>query len=205
MTLLLTTAAAAIAALIPITNPIGAVAAFAALTSGSSKAETRLQAWRTGIWVAAILIAFAALGTLILNALGITLDALQIGGGLVVAHSGFGMITARPNLTDEETDHAQAKEDVSFSPMALPLIAGPGAIGVVIALSARHPGFTSRLGIVIAVVIVALLIAVVLRWGTPVVKKLGPTGIGALVRVMGFLILVIGVELIIHGVQGVLK
>jgi len=198
---MLTALGAGVAALLPITNPVGAVAAFAALTDGDSPANLRRQAWRTGMWVAGILLVFAALGSVLLNALGITLPALQIGGGLVVAYSGFGMITPRQGLTDAESTHAAAKPNVSFSPMALPLVAGPGAIGVVIALCARDPGLASRAGVMVAVVLVAVLVAAVLRWGTPVVDRLGPTGIGALVRVMGFLILVIGVELVIHGVQ----
>jgi len=203
MSELLTALGTGVAALVPIANPVGAVAAFAALTSGSSPADVRRQAWRTGLWVAGILVVFTALGSVLLNALGITLPALQIGGGLVVAHSGFGMITARQGLSKPEADHAATKQDVSFSPMALPLIAGPGAIGVVIALAARNPGIAPRVGYVLAVVLIALIVAVVLRWGTPLVDRLGPTGIGALTRVIGFLILVIGVELAIHGVQGV--
>ena len=90
-----------------------------------------------------------------------------------------------------------------FSPMALPLVAGPGAIGVVIALSARHPSLLDRVGIVAAVAVVALVVGLLLRLGTPLVERLGPTGIGALTRVMGFLILAIGVELLVHGVQAV--
>lgn len=87
--------------------------------------------------------------------------------------------------------------------MALPLVAGPGAIGVVIALSARHPAVVDRVGIVGAAVAIGLLVALALRFATPVVDRLGPTGIGALTRVMGFLILAIGVELVVHGVQAV--
>ena len=119
-------ALAALAALLPITNPLGAVAAFAALTEGQPADQVRRQAWRTGIYVAAILGVFALLGSLVLSAFGITIASLQIAGGLVVAHSGFGMIVPRETSTDAEKEHAAAKADVSFSPMALPLVAGPG-------------------------------------------------------------------------------
>ncbi|MDR6117535.1 multiple antibiotic resistance protein [Aeromicrobium sp. SORGH_AS981] len=197
-------AIAALAALLPITNPLGAVAAFAALTEGQPADQVRRQAWRTGIYVAAILGVFALLGSLVLSAFGITIASLQIAGGLVVAHSGFGMIVPRETSTDAEKEHAAAKADVSFSPMALPLVAGPGAIGVVIALSARHPDPLDRVGILVAGLAIGLLIALALRFATPVVDRLGPTGIGALTRVMGFLILAIGVELFVHGVLAVL-
>jgi multiple antibiotic resistance protein len=197
-------AVSALAALLPITNPIGALATFAGLTAGVDPAAMKRQAIRTGVYVLGILAVFALLGTLVLEGLGIGLPALQIAGGLVVAHSGFGMIVSRQTLTDDEKTHGVAKPDVSFSPMALPLIAGPGAIGVVIALTARHPGIVNRVSVmIIAAAVLAGLVAVMLRFGTPLVDKLGPTGLGALSRVIGFLTLAIGVELVTHGVLAV--
>lgn len=196
---------AALGALLPIANPFGALAAYSGLTGGFAAADVRKQAIRTGIYVFAILGVFAMLGSLILSAFGITLPALQIAGGLVVCHSGFSMISAKEQLSPKEQDHASTKPDVSFSPMALPLIAGPGAIGVVIALSSRYPTLTDHLAILAASAVLGALIAAVLALGTPLVDKLGPTGIGALTRILGFLILAIGVELIIHGVLAVQK
>lgn len=191
---------AALAALLPITNPLGAVAVFAGLTGSMPADRVRSQAVRTAIFVFAILAVFGLAGTVLLGALGISLTALQIAGGLVVAHSGFGMIAPREPMTTAERQHAGTKSDIAFSPMALPLIAGPGAIGVVIGLAARHDGVPSTLAIVAAVAVVALTIGIALRFGTPLVDRLGPSGIGALTRVMGFLILAIGVEMLIHGV-----
>lgn len=196
---------AAFAALIPITNPFGAVAAFAGLTSSMPPKAAHAQAWKTGIYVGSILVVFAVVGTFLLSFLGIGLPALQVAGGLVVMHSGFGMISAKPQLSDPEKQGAAALTDVSFSPMALPLIAGPGAIGVVIAMSARHPAWDARLGVVLACIAIAAVITLLLRYGTPLVDKLGPAGIGALTRIMGFLILAIGVELALHGVVDFVK
>jgi multiple antibiotic resistance protein len=85
--------------------------------------------------------------------------------------------------------------------MALPLIAGPGAIGVCIALTARYSSWGDRFGIVISVAIISVVIALLLRYGTPLVDRLGPTGVGAMMRIIGFLILAIGVELVVHGLQ----
>jgi multiple antibiotic resistance protein len=191
---------ATLAALLPITNPLGAVAAFAGLTSRFDARTQHAQAWRTGLYVGGILVVFTAIGTVLLSVLGISLAALQIAGGLVVMHAGFGMIVPRVVATPDEQAEAQTKADISFSPMALPLVAGPGAIGVVIGLAARNPAVLDRVAIAAASVVIAVVVALVLRYGTPLVDKLGPTGIGALTRVMGFLILAIGVELAIHGV-----
>ncbi len=192
-------------ALIPITNPVGGLAAFAGLTSGMDQRDLRRQAWRTGVCVAAILVVFAVVGTLLLSLFGISLPALQIAGGLVVLHSGYTMLTAQPRLTSDEKEGAIGKKDVSFSPMALPLIAGPGAIGMVIALSARYGTLDERIGVVLACVVIAAVVAVTLRYGTPLVERLGPNGLGALARVMGFFIAAIGVELALHGVAAFFK
>ncbi len=199
----LNVAVAALAALLPIANPLGAMAAFSGLTGGFDRAEARRQAIKTGIYVFAILGVFALLGPAILSAFGISLPALQIAGGLVVCHSGFRMIVPTEALSQHEQDHAATKEDVSFSPMALPLVAGPGAIGVVIALGSRHPDLFDRLGIVAATAILGALVGLALVVGSPLVNRLGKSGVGALTRIMGFLILAIGVELIVHGVLAV--
>lgn len=159
------------------------------------------MALRTALYVAIILAVFALLGSLVLEAFGITLPALQLAGGVVVAHSGFGMITASPRLTDGERDHAVSKDDVSFSPMAVPLIAGPGAMGVVIALASRHPALADRAWIAVGGVLIGGLFAACLALGAPLVRRLGPTGVGAITRIMGFLILAIGAELVLHGVR----
>jgi multiple antibiotic resistance protein len=194
-------AGTALGALLPITNPVGALAAYAGITGNMDADAVRKQAVRTGIYVFAILAVFTLFGQLVLEAFGISLGALQVAGGLVVAHSGFGMISSKPHLSDKEHAHAVEKEDVSFSPMALPLIAGPGAIGVCIALTARNPHWGDRVGIVISAALISLVITVLLRYATPWVDRLGETGIGALVRIIGFLILAIGVELVVHGLQ----
>ncbi len=198
---------AALAALVPITNPIGAVAAYAGLSAHLGEADRRRQSWLTGVYVTVILTVFALLGTLILEFFGISLGALQIAGGLVVMYSGFGMVVPREagaDASDAEKAHAATKTDISFSPMALPLIAGPGAIGVVVGLAARYPGILDRVGIVAAVLVVGGAIALLLRYGTPLTEKLGATGVGAITRVMGFLILAIGAEILVHGLSAAL-
>lgn len=195
---------AALGALLPVTNPIFVVAVYAGLTESFPKAEVRRQAILVGVYSFLILAVFAVLGTLILQTFGISLYALQIAGGLVVAWAGFAMLNQSEGFTDAERadilDRAENQADIAISPMALPIVAGPGAIGVVIALAARNPGAEAHLAIVAAIAVIAVGLAGLLRWATPLVERLGPVIVGALVRVMGFLILAIGVELITHGV-----
>ena len=110
---------ASIIALAPITNPIGGLAAFAGLTAGDSPAAVRSQAWKTGIYVFAILAVFAVSGSLIMRFCGFDLPSLQIAGGLVVAHSGFSMLENKRRSTHEEAQHATAKPDVSWPGLVL--------------------------------------------------------------------------------------
>ncbi|WP_415472972.1 MarC family protein [Bifidobacterium psychraerophilum] len=200
MSMFLTVLTTALLTLLPIVNPVGALATYAGLTAGYDRSEVRRQAIRTGINVFVILAVFAILGSLILRVFGLSLPAIQIAGGFVVAHSGLGMLNPKSPLSKKEHEHAKEKDDISFTPMALPLVAGPGAIGQVIGLAARYPGVVAHGALVMAILVIAACIAALLLWGTPLVDKLGPTGIGALIRVIGFLILCIGVELMIHGV-----
>ena len=189
--------------LFSIVDPIGVVPVYLVLVGSEPREDQQRTAARAVVTALAVLLLFAATGTAIFHFFGITIPALQIAGGLVVAHSGFGMLVPRENLSDAEKSHSAAKSDISFSPMALPLIAGPGAIGVVIALAARYTGVTNHVSIAVAALRLGVVVAVALRFGTPIVERLGPTGVGALTRVMGFLILTIGVELVIHGVLAV--
>lgn len=195
----------ALAALAPIVNPVGALAAFAGLTSSFDRKTIKSQAIKTAVYAAVILITFTLFGSVVLQAFGISMQAVQVAGGLVVAHSGYSMLSSKPSLSKPERDQATTLNDVSFSPMALPLIAGPGAIGVVIALSARHTTWPDKLMICLACVVVALFIGLLLRLCTPWVEHLGPTGVGALTRIMGFFILCIGVELIAQGLLPMLN
>lgn len=190
-------------AFFPITNPIGALATFASLSSSLDDKSRHTQGIKVGIYVFLILAVFAVSGNAVLQLFGLSIGALQIAGGIVVGHSGFAMLTAKQQLTSEEHAHAKTIEDISFTPMALPLVSGPGSIGVAVALASKHPGIEGTIGVVIGAAAIGLLVAILLRFGTSLVVKLGPTGVGAISRIMGFIILSIGVVLIIDGVKAV--
>ncbi|MGB8518827.1 MAG: MarC family protein [Candidatus Tumulicola sp.] len=193
----------AFAALFPIVNPIGGLAVFFALTSGDSEAERNSTALRVALFVIAILVAFALAGSFVLEFFGISLAALRIAGGLIVAHTAWTMVTASSRLTAAENAEAGEKQDIAFSPMAMPMLAGPGAIGVVMALAARPDPATWMIGIVSAIVAMGVLVYVLLRVGGPLARRMGPGVLGAIDRILGFLILAIAIELIITGIHGV--
>jgi len=193
----------AFVALFPIVNPLGGLALFFALTGNDSDAERNSTALRVALFVIAILVAFALAGSFVLEFFGISLAALRIAGGLIVAHTAWTMVTASSRLTPAENAEAGKKQDIAFSPMAMPMLAGPGAIGVVMALAARPDPATWMIGIVSAVVAMGIVVYVLLRVGAPLARRMGPGVLGAIDRILGFLILAIAIELIITGIHGV--
>lgn len=192
-------------ALFSIANPVGAVPIFYTLTEGDTPKFRRKQALSTAVNVALILCAFFVLGKFILSFFGITLGVLQIAGGLIVSHTAWEMVTVRKRLTDREHQEAVEMEDISFTPMAMPLVSGPGAIGVVIGMAENSRGWPKEAGVVLGIGLLALILYFLLALGGPLVKRLGRNGLGVLNRVLGFFVLAIGVQLIVYGVFDLLK
>lgn len=186
-------------ALFPIANPIGAVPLFYSMTASDSKAYRHRQARQTAINVVLVLGVFLLSGRLVLSFFGISLGVLQISGGLIVAHTAWEMVTAKQRLTESEHQEAMDKEDVSFTPLAVPIISGPGAIGVVISLSERAADWTAYLGCVIGITLFGIVLYICLALGEPLTQIMGKNGIGAMNRILGFFILGIAVELIANG------
>ena len=189
-----------LAALFPIANPIGAVPIFYSLTATDSRNDRRKQAQKTAINVVLILAVFLLGGRSILEFFGISLDVLRIAGGLLVSNAAWEMVTSRQRLTDSEQRAGTEKEDISFTPMAIPLIAGPGSIGVTIGLATRLTQWSDYLGCLIGIVLFGGLLYVCLVLGESLLSILGRNGLGALNRVLGFFILAIAVQLIADGV-----
>lgn len=202
-TLLLTVPAAATAtflALFPIVNPFGGIPLFFSMTSDFTPEERYRTAMKTAGYVFAILVIFMFIGRFVLNFFGISLPVLQIAGGLIVANTAWGMVTGGTRITPAESDEANTKEDVSLTPMAMPILSGPGSIGVVMGLAAHVDNWTAYLGMVIGIAALAVTVYLFLRLGGPLVARLGPSAVGAISRIFGFLILAIAVQLVWDGV-----
>jgi multiple antibiotic resistance protein len=192
-------------ALIPIANPIGAIPIFYGLTEGYTSFERARQARATAINVTWLLVAFFLGGKFILRFFGISLGVLQIAGGLIVAHTAWEMVTTRTRLKAHEHQEAIEKADISFTPMAMPMISGPGAIGVVIGLSERSESWQVISGSVVGLLLFGVAVYLLLALGQPLIKALGKNGLGALNRVMGFFVLAIAVQLVTNGVLAIVK
>ncbi len=193
-------AAATFLALFPIVDPFGGVPIFYGLTAEWPERDRRNTALKTAFYVFGILVVFLFFGRFVLYFFGISLPVLKIAGGLIVANTAWGMVTSTARITPAENAEASTKEDISLTPLAMPLLSGPGAIGVVMALAAHVDNFLAYVGMVIGIAGVALSVYLFLCLGGPLVRRLGAGAIGAINRIFGFLILAIAVQLVWNGV-----
>src|SRR5262245_1227652 len=193
-------ATATFLALFPIVNPFGGIPLFYALTTSFDVGERRREALLTAIYVVAILITFMLFGRFVLNFFGISLPVLKIAGGLIVANTAWGMVTGDSRMTPAESNEAANKEDIALTPMAMPMLSGPGSIGVVMGIAAHAEHMTAYVGMIAGIVGLGLVVYLFLWLGGPLVRRLGPGSTGAINRIFGFLILAIAVQLVWDGV-----
>jgi multiple antibiotic resistance protein len=199
-------AAVAFTTLFVTISPIEAAAMFAAITPGGTAAHRRSMAIRGSLIAGGILLAFALFGESLLSTLGISLAALRTAGGILLLLIGIDMVFARSSggtsTTDEETQEAEQKQDISVFPLATPLIAGPGAMGAVILLMANAEGDWKSQATVIACLLVVLLMTFVALLGATFIQKLlGVTGLQVISRIMGVLLSALAVQFVFDGVR----
>ncbi len=193
-------------ALLPLINPLASAPAFLAITEGATH-ERRMQQLRMAcIYMVAILVSFLIGGTFIMNFFGISIPGLRIAGGLLVAGIGSSMLMAPPRDPEEsDPTHAaaRAKRDISFSPLAMPMLSGPGAIAVTIGFTSLARGWLDYAAIILGILVVAIISYISLALSERVVSVIGVNGMNALSKVMGFLILCIGIQFVVNGVLGI--
>jgi len=151
-----------------------------------------------------ILFIFLFVGTYILSFFGISLAGIRIAGGLIIMRAAYSMLNPEKGgrkLTDEDEAAALEKEDISFSPLALPLLSGPGSIAVVIGFATQAGDFDDYLINSISIVLVVLLTYIILRLAPISAKYIGPTGLNVMTRLMGFIALAISVQFILSGIS----
>jgi multiple antibiotic resistance protein len=193
-------------ALLPLINPLASAPTFLAITEGDTH-ERRMQQLRMAcIYMVVILVSFLVGGTFIMGFFGISIPGLRIAGGMLVAGIGSTMLMTTPAETivdDPAQQAARAKRDVSFSPLAMPMLSGPGAIAVTIGFTSLATHWLDYVAIILGIVTVAILTYVTLRLSERVVSVIGTNGMNALSKVMGFLILCIGIQFVVNGIVGI--
>jgi len=193
--------------LLAIVNPLGVIPVFVSLTRNSTEQERRNIARTTSITVAVILIAAALVGKLLLNFFGVSIDSFKVGGGILLLLMSIAMMQAKhtqSKQTQEEAEEAEEKESIAVVPIAMPLLAGPGAISTVIiyAHSSFQPLQLSV--IIISSALVALLTYGALIVANPLSKVMSKTAINIATRLMGLLLAAIAVEFIAGGLSKLL-
>ncbi|MGH8048915.1 MAG: MarC family protein [Chthoniobacterales bacterium] len=195
--------AVAFVAMFPMINPIGHAPMFYGMTSDDTPVHRRVMSAKIGLYVLLILTASLFFGNLLLDFFGVTIDDLRIAGGLLVAHSGWAMLGNQSRVTPKEHAAAEEKEDISLTPMAMPILAGPGAMSLAIGLAVYGRSVPHYAGYVVGFALIALLTWLSFRWSDALVRVMNVNAVGALNRVLGLFILAIGVHMIIRGVQDV--
>ena len=192
-------------ALLPVTNPPASTPAFLALTERMSPARRIAQLKAACCYMAAILITFLVGGSLIMRFFGISIPGLRIAGGLMVAGIGSGMLTGSAERRSAHTEDPEVDldRDIAFSPLAMPMLSGPGSIAVTLGLTSLAKSWLDYAAIAIGIVAVALIAYVTLRLSGSIVAVIGRAGMAALTKVMGFLLLCIGIQFIVNGVLGI--
>jgi multiple antibiotic resistance protein len=206
----------ALASLLAIVNPPIAIPLFVSLSGRLTREERAKQAFRVALYVAIILLCVLGFGSLILRVFGISIGAVRVAGGLIIAFLGFRMLfPARAHdhdPKDKNLEPAEEESDYAFVPLALPTLAGPGSMAVVIGFSTliqqEHSileQFLQYTITVVTILIVAGTVWIVLRSSSLIAQKLGDHGLTALSRVMGFLMVCIGIQFIPSGILELVK
>ena len=187
-----------------VVDPIAVVPVFITITEGDSEEKRRDMARRACFITGVILLAFMVGGGLIFKMFSLTLAAFRIAGGILLSMTALDMLRSRPartRVSGQEVSEAQAKPDVAIVPLAMPLLAGPGAIATVMMLVAQAD-HAWQLGILAgSIVVTAGLSFLMLRAAGLVNRVLGNSGRAILERVMGLLLVAIAVQFIIGGVR----
>jgi MarC family membrane protein len=196
-------------AIFSVLNPIGAIPFFVGLTQDYNKSERSRVSLMTAVNVCIILLISFFLGEYVLKFFGITISALRIAGGILIASSGFGLLNANPKkrkgISKEVEEDLQNRNSIALTPLAMPMLAGPGSISLLIAFYQDHSSTIDIAASTLAIVVVSFLIFLILRSAHYLAKYLGASGIVAISRIVGFLTVAIGIQYIISAVLAIIR
>lgn len=198
----------AFAALFSIMNPLGTVPVFVGLTKENTlKQRSGIAFWTTVNVFLILLLSFFA-GKYILLFFGISLEALKIAGGLIMASSGFALLTGKfgehKGMKKQRVQQdIETRSEISMTPLAIPMLAGPGTISLLISYNQTYTSWMDMIFLVAAMVLTSGCIYLILKSSHLIVKFLGASGINALSRVIGFIVIAIGVEFMISSLLSV--
>jgi len=186
-------------------NPLGALTVYLTLTHEFSEDQKLQTLKKTCIYIFIICITSYYVGVYILNFFGISIPALRLAGGLVIFRSGWQLlnVTHKKELRNSIREDSNQREDISFSPLAMPLLAGPGSMSFLITLFSNRSEQWSTAIIqdayaVLAILIVVIALYFIFKYAPRLILYTGQSGLLALSKIMGFIVIGIGVQMIIN-------
>ena len=205
---LYTFALLAFTAFFTIINPLGTMPIFMTMTASLSKKHRKQTAKNATIVAFFTVIAFAFSGQILFNFFGISVNSFRVVGGLIFFMMGWDMLQARLGQfkhTDDEDKIDAYVEDISITPLAIPMICGPGAITNAIILMEDAADITQKGVLVLVIAFVLLITYLVLVGGSKITEKLGSTGNKVMMRLMGLIVMVIAVEFFFSGLKPIIQ
>ncbi|WP_249961557.1 YchE family NAAT transporter [Histophilus somni] len=193
--------------LIALVNPIGVVPIFYAMTSGQSRVQQSHTAMITCFSIVVILLISFYFGNFILSSFNISINSFRIAGGIVVVMIALTMINGK--IGDHKINKEEQKEDfsekdnIAVVPLAMPILAGPGSISATIVLGSSQSSWSEYLYSSITIALFGLTCYILFRYSEPVIEKLGKTGSNVIARIMGLLLMSLGVEIITTGLKNI--
>jgi multiple antibiotic resistance protein len=191
--------------LLAIINPFGVIPIFISMTTDQNDVQRRKTVETVALAVIIILLVSLFFGDLLLEFFGISIASFRVGGGILILLMAISMLHAKTSLiqqTEEEADESIDKESVAIVPLAMPLLAGPGAISTVILEAHKSSGIVHYLIISLGILMVGAVVWGVLRLSPWIAGRLGATGLNIFTRIMGLILAAIAVEFIASGLQG---
>jgi multiple antibiotic resistance protein len=186
-----------------IVDPLGVVPIFVAMTTTDTPEKCREMARNATLTATALLIFFSLFGAVIFKVFGVTLPAFRVAGGLLLMLTALDMLRAKPAATrtsPEETQEGSERADIALVPLAIPLLAGPGAIATVMVLMAEHGATVGGGAAVLAAIgLTGLVTYLILRSAQLVKRVLGHSGIAIFERIFGLILAAIAVQFVFDG------
>ncbi|MDE2309478.1 MAG: NAAT family transporter [Betaproteobacteria bacterium] len=185
-----------------ILNPLGAIPIYLSLIADRRPEEMHRTALKTSVAVAVILILAVWAGDSLLVFFGIGIPAFRIAGGLLVLIIAIAMFDARTSTarhTDAEQAEAESKNDIAVVPLAIPLLAGPGAISLTIVDAHQAGSLPGKFVFCLGIAAVAVIVWLVLRLAEPIGQRLGTGGLNIATRVMGLILAAMAVQFMADG------
>ncbi|QXC58408.1 YchE family NAAT transporter [Vibrio mimicus] len=190
--------------LVAAVNPVGIMPVFVSLTGHMTLEEKNKTAATANIAVAIILIIALLAGQMLLDLFSISLDSFRVAGGLLLLSIAFSMMSGKlgeDKQNKQEKSEYISREQIAVVPLAMPLMAGPGAISSTIVYGARYPNMFDTLGIILTIVAFSFCSWLLFRSAPYIVRLLGQTGINVITRIMGLILGALGIEFIANGLR----